>query len=98
MAYLPIGVFSTVTKTANYTITVNDYFIKGDTTSNALTFTLPTAVGLLGKEFIIKNVGVKNLTVAANGAETIDGTVTKILSNKYASINIVSDNVSWNII
>lgn len=98
MAYIPVGTVAIVTKTSGYTVTVNDYFVRGDTTSGAFIFTLPTAVGIQGKEFIIKNLGTSNLTIDGNGSETIDGALTKVLSNKYASINIISDGANWSII
>lgn len=85
-------------KTANYTLTLDDYLVTGDTTSSALTFILPTAIGVRGKEFIIKNIGTKNLTIDGNSSETIDDSATKILTNKYASVNIISNNSNWLII
>lgn len=98
MAYLPLGTFQITNKSAGYTLTSVDYFVRGDTTSGAFTLTLPTAVGILGKEYIIKNIGVNNLTIDGNSSETIDGALTKVLSNKYASVNIISDGSNWGII
>lgn len=97
MAYLPPNTFSLVNKTTTYTALVSDYFIKGDTTGGAFTITLFTAVGNSGKELIIKNLGTGNLTIDGNASETLDGSLTKILTNKYAALNIISDGSNWNI-
>lgn len=90
--------FSIVTKTSAYTLTDNDYIVNGDTTSAAITFTLPAAAGRIGLEYIIKNMGTKNLTIDGNASETIDDSLTKILTNKYASINIISNGTGWLIV
>lgn len=66
-------------------------------TSNTFTVTLPTAVGIQGKEYIIKNSGSGVITVDADGTETIDGDLTQSL-NQYDSLTIVSDNSNWVII
>lgn len=97
MAYLPPNTFAQVSKTTGYTVVVSDYFVKGDTTTTAFTVTLFTATGNSGKELVIKNLGTKNLTISGSGSEAIDGVTTKILTNKYASINILCDGTGWNI-
>lgn len=98
MAYIPVGSFGIVTKTTNYTVLVSDYIVKGDTTGGAFTLALFTAVGNAGKELILKNLGTSNLTIDANGSETIDGALTKVLTNKYAAVNLISDNANWMIV
>lgn len=97
MTYIPQNTFAIVSKTTTYTALMSDYFIKGDTTGGAFVITLFTAVGNAGKELVIKNLGTSNLTIDGAGSETIDGALTKVLTNKYASINILSDGSSWNI-
>jgi len=66
-------------------------------TANTFTVTLPTAVGIQGKEYIVKNSGSGVITVDADGTETIDGDLTQSL-NQYDSLTIVSDNTNWIII
>lgn len=97
MSYTPLNTFSLVTKTTTYTALVSDYFIKGDTTGGAFVITLFTAVGNAGKELVIKNLGTSNLTIDGNASETLDGSLTKVLTNKYASLNFVSDGANWQI-
>lgn len=60
-----------VAKTANYTATDADYTI--DCTANSFTITLPTAVGIQGRIYIIKNTGAGTITLATTSSQTIDG-------------------------
>ena len=87
------------TKTANYTATVNDGVILVDTSSGAVTITLPTAVGNTGKRFTIKVIDATNTTtVDGDGTETIDGATTQSLSTLWKVIRIISDGANWLII
>ncbi len=60
--------------------------------------TLPSAVGLTGKTFLIKsnmNTGIL-VVVVASGTQTIDGASSVTLS-KYSSLHIVSNGANWEI-
>ena len=83
-------------KTANYTATATDYTI--NCTSGTFTVTLPTAVGIAGKIYVIKNSGTGVITVDGDGAETIDGDVNYALSSQYESISVQSNGANWVII
>lgn len=88
-----------ITKTADYTATVNDGVILVDTSAAAVTITLPTAVGNTGKRFTIKIVDATNTTtVDGDGTETIDGATTQSLSTLWKTIRIISDGANWLII
>ncbi len=89
-----------VSKTANYTATTNDEVILCNAASGAFTITLPTAVGNSGLHFTIKKTDAtaSTVTIATVSAQTIDGTVTKVISNQYDAVKIVSDNANWSII
>ena len=87
---------SYITKTATYTITSDDYTI--NCTANTFTTTLPTAVGITGRIYNIKNSGTGTITIAANGTETIDGSLTAIIATQYNSITIQSTGTNWIII
>lgn len=89
---------SITSKVATYTAVLSDFLIKVDTTSGAANVNLFTAIGNNSKELIIKNMGTNNLTIDANGTETIDGSLTKILTNKYSAVNIFSDGANWVIV
>jgi len=82
-------------KTTTYTLTSTDYFI--DCTSGTFTVTLPTAVGITGHEYIIKNSGVGTITIATTSSQTIDGVTTKTLSSQYSGYRLNSDGSNWKI-
>lgn len=89
---------SYVTKTANYTMTENDYTVLCDTTSGGFTITLPAASGCAGRIYCIKktigNSGVNNVTIDGNASETIDGLTTISLQCR-SSVIIQSDGSNW---
>lgn len=60
-----------VAKTATYAILSYDHTI--NCTANSFTVTLPTAVSIAGKVYVIKNTGVGTITLATTSAQTIDG-------------------------
>lgn len=62
-----------------------------------LTVTLPTAVGLTGKQLIVKNSGVGTVTVDGDGSELIDGAATQSLS-AADSVTVVSTGSGWVIV
>lgn len=66
-------------------------------TANTFTVTLPTAVGISGREYIIKNSGSGVITLDGDGTETIDGALTLVL-NQYDSYTVVSNGANWVII
>lgn len=90
------GLFtSLVEKTADYTATSADSVIVADGSSAAVTITLPTAVGIEGREYKIKCIDSTNtVTVDGNGTETIDGALTKTLV-QWDCLHIVSDGSDW---
>lgn len=76
-----------------YTIALTDCVV--DCTANTFTVTLPTAIGLQGQIFTVKNSGTGVVTVAAAGGEFIDGAATRIIAVQYESLTIVSTNTGW---
>lgn len=93
------GAFSTsnfksgyVAKTSTYTITTSDYTI--DCTSGTFTVTLPTAVGNAGRMYVVRNGGTGVITIACNGAQTINGVTTKVLNTQYSGFVIMSDGAN----
>ena len=75
-----------------YTIGVNDYFVEA--TGGTFNITLPTASGIKGKSYIIKNSGNGIITANTTGGQTIDGISTQTLTN-LASIQVTSDGTNW---
>lgn len=83
------------TQTANYPIvTATDYWII--CTTNAFTVTLPTAVGISGQSFVIKNANatINSIIMATTSAQTIDGSVPGTIA-PLASLRVVSDGANW---
>jgi lipocalin len=78
--------------TASYNVGVNDYLI--DVTGNTITVTLPTAIGINGKNYVIKNSGNGVVTVATTSEQTIDSLSSKSLKNND-SIEVISDGSNW---
>jgi hypothetical protein len=86
-------------KTANYTLTATDYTVLFDTTSGALTATLPAASSNSGAVFNIKHtVGLSAVTIAVTGGDTIDGLSTYSLTNPYDSVTLHSTGSAWMIL
>lgn len=65
--------------------------------SGSPTITLPTAVGIVGYTFKIKNTGSGTAVLAAAAGQTIDGAITKNLT-QYQSLEVTSNNAGWLII
>lgn len=82
-------------KSANYTMVDADYLV--ECTANTFTISLPTAVGIVGKEYVIKNSGTGTITVDPAGSETIDGDATKELV-QYDAMKIMSNGTNWIIV
>lgn len=88
-------------KTANYTITVSDCMIRFNTTSLALTGTLPPAATCSGQSFVIvAELYTEVLTVSADGSESIiwpgDGPNPSIfLQQVGATVTLMSTGAGW---
>lgn len=91
-----------VFKTAAYTAIDTDYAIWCDTTSAAVTISLPTAVGRAGQSYEVKDwkgtSATNNITIDPAGTETIDGALTKALNVAYMSFTVRSDGANWGIV
>lgn len=82
------------TKTANYTATATDYFI--NCTTNTFTVTLPTAVGITGRMYIVKNSSSgTTITVATTSAQTIDGAASASIAAQYGLVRVISNGANW---
>lgn len=87
---------SYLAKTTNYNISSTDYTI--NVTSNSNSYTLPTAVGITGKIYVIKNSGSGSPVINTTSSQTIDGSTTYSLSALYKYITVQSDGANWIII
>ena len=91
--------FKNVTKTADYTITLDDFVIFVDATAGNVTLTLPTAASATQRGFYIKRIdaSANTVTVEGDGAETIDGAL-NYLPISLESITVVSTGTAWYIV
>ncbi len=66
-------------------------------TAGAVTFNLPTAVGIEGRIYTMKKIdAVANAcTLDGSGAQTIDGAATLATSTQWARFTIISDGANW---
>ena len=85
-----------VAKTGAYTTTENDHTI--NCTTGTFTVTLQTAVGVTGREYVVKNTGTGVITVGTTSSQTIDGSTTYTLGSQYKYVKIQSDGANWIII
>ena len=80
--------------TSTYTVTQDDYLINASGTFNV---TLPSAVGIQGKLYTIKNSDVGIITIITTSGQTIDGALyADIVANN--SLQIASDGSNWLVI
>lgn len=91
---------ATTAKSANYTVQSSDrdFLFKVDATLGTTTITLlPAATAGDGFQLNFKKIDSTSNTVIiqANGAETIDGVNTLILSSQYQQAAITCDGTAW---
>ena len=84
--------------TADYTLTASDFtYITNNSTANGADVTLPTAVGITGRVYIIKNTGSGDQKVLTTSSQTIDGVSDYGLTQwKFAKVQ--SDGSNWIVI
>jgi hypothetical protein len=84
-----VGAASTTALTTDYTIGV-------DPTTTGATVNLPAASTVTGQIFVVKhlNSSANNVTIDANGSETIDGSLTLVLT-AYNSATVQSTGSAW---
>ena len=85
-------------QTLNYVFTGSTYNIKDSDNvidcSGTYSIYLPTAVGITGRVYIIKNSGSGTVTIDANGSETIDGSLTTPLTASQKK-TLISTGSNW---
>lgn len=96
------GVFAGTSRSITVTnsASISDYLILADATAGNITVALPAAASSSGTTLVVKktDVSVNTVTLDGNGAETIDGVTTKVLSAQYASLMIFCNGTAWWII
>lgn len=85
-----------VTLAGNYTAVIGDDTILCNGT---LTVTLPAvSSNLIGKQYIITNIGTGVVTVDANASELISGQLTQSIVTRYDSMTLECDGSAWYIV
>lgn len=92
-----VPVFNIHTSDSPYTVKAVDYTLLCDAALGAMTLNLPAVAGCGARIYTIKKVdsSANTVTIDANGAELIDGALTKVLTAQYQSVQIQSDDSTW---
>ena len=94
------GVFQKTNADSPYTVLTDDdgRFLDADASGGAITVNLPAAATAKNGFYItIKKTdsSANGVTIDGDGSETIDGDTTKVLTNQYQVITVVSDGSEW---
>lgn len=92
------GSLATVTRSVSSAdaFNINDYTIIADATGGAFDVDLPSAVGIEGRIYTLKKIdNVANVTLQPDGAETIDGSSSVVLTDEDAVVIVQSDGSNW---
>lgn len=77
----------TTVTAATYTVRTADDVVLCDTTSNAITITLPLAIN--GRRLtVLRIAGGNNVTVAAAGSNTVNGAASVVVSSSYSPLRL----------
>jgi hypothetical protein len=92
------GSFATAYRaiTALRTLDATDHTI--EVTANTFTVTLPTAVGITGRTYVITNSGSGVLTLATTSSQTfvnVTATPTTLTLNQFATVTVQSNGANW---
>ena len=63
--------------------------------SSNVTVNLPAVGTCDGLELVIKRLGTGTVTIDASGTETIDGSLTLVLSQQYSSVTLTATSSGW---
>jgi len=83
-------------KTANYTLTATDNTI--ECTANTFNLTLPTSVGILGREYWVTNTGSGTITMLTTSSQTfinVTTTPTTLSIPQFTNYKFVSNGTNW---
>lgn len=85
-----------------YAILTTDFAVVYTSLTAARTATLPTAVGVAGKIYHIKDgagaAGTYNITIATTSSQTIDGSLTKTIATNYGALMVISNGANYEIL
>jgi hypothetical protein len=92
--------FAYTSVSTNTTLDTTHNVVSVDASGGAKTITLPTAVGIGGRQYTIRKLDSSGnaVTIDGNGSETINGATTKVLAAQYDVATIISNNANWVVI
>lgn len=89
------------TVTASTTVTGTDNTVLANTSTGAITLTLPATTGLTGRIYTIKKIGtggIDNALTITPTSATIDGGSNYIIYNDWTFVTLQTDGTNWFII
>jgi hypothetical protein len=91
--------YTTNTVTSNYSVdsTTTDYIIYPNSTSSAITITLPAPTNgrVLNIQDLFGNAAVNNITIKPHASETINGLSQVVILTNYGGATLSSNGVNW---
>lgn len=83
--------------TVDITITTTTFLLLVDASSGPETVNLPSAVTMENRVLNIKKIdnSANTVTIDADGAETIDGALTVVLTDQWENIELMCDGNEW---
>jgi len=93
----PAGSPALRTVSSNYAALSTDTIILANAATAPFSITLPTAVGVNGKNYIVKKTdSTENVvTLATTSGQTIDGMANDLIATPLESDTYVSDGANW---
>ncbi|WP_028788050.1 hypothetical protein [Terrimonas ferruginea] len=89
------------TVTGNYTINATDNTVLANTSSGAITISLPAASGIAGRIYTIKKIGnggIDNQLTITPTSATIDGGSNYVIYNDWTYVTLQTDGSNWYVI
>jgi len=86
---------------ANYALTADDNTLLANTTSSAITVTLPSPSNIAGRIYTIKKIGtggLDNELIISPGAATIDDGSSYTIYNDWTYVTLQTDGSNWYVI
>ena len=92
-----LGLNYVVITNTSYAVKETDHVIVANPAA-AATMTLPTAVGIGGRIYTVKNNSLFTVTILPSGSEKIDGGSNFLLNAQYQNVSLMSDGSNWNVV
>ena len=90
-------IFAITSVNVDTTLDDTNFTVLVDASGGNRIINLPTAIGIAGTVYNIKKTdsSINTVTIDGNGAQTIDGKITKIITTQYENVTIQSDGANW---